>query len=105
DNVSSWDEGSVQVMYGSSTGPSVVSPDDEFWSAGLTSSIAGTFDNDNFCGSALAVDDFDDDGFDDLAIGCPGYDVPVSGGGTASFAGAVLRGYGSGTRGDAARVL
>jgi hypothetical protein len=82
-------EGSVHVMYGSSIGPGVTSPNDELWSAG-EGSAAGTSDDENLCGSAVAVGDFDSDGYADLAIGCPGYDV-----GTATQAGAVLIVYGS----------
>jgi hypothetical protein len=83
------DEGSVHVMYGSSIGPGLTSPNDELWSAG-EGSAAGTSDDDNMCGMALAVGDFDGDDYDDLAIGCPGYDF-----GTATEAGAVLVVYGS----------
>jgi hypothetical protein len=83
------DEGSVHVFYGSSIGPGLTSPNDELWSAG-EGSAAGTSDDDNHCGTALAVGDFDNDGYDDLAIGCPGYDI-----GTATEAGAVLVVYGS----------
>jgi hypothetical protein len=82
------DEGGVHVMYGSSIGPGVVSPNDELWSAGEGSAV-GTSDDDNACGSAVATGDFDGDGYDDLAIGCPGYDL-----GTATDAGAVLIVYG-----------
>ena len=82
------DEGSVHVMYGSSTGPGVVSPNDEVWSAG-EGSADGTSDDDNACGTAVATGDFDGDGYDDLAIGCPGYDL-----GGAVEAGAVLMVYG-----------
>jgi hypothetical protein len=80
------DEGAVQVMYGSSIGPST---DDEIWTAG-EGTAAGTLQDDNICGSALAVGDHDADGYDDLAIGCQGYTI-----GSASHAGAVLLLYGS----------
>jgi hypothetical protein len=82
-------EGAVQVMYGTATGPGVVSPNDELWTAGA-GGAAGTFQNDNNCGAALTVGDFDGDGYDDLAIGCPVYDI-----GGSSGAGAVLVVYGS----------
>jgi hypothetical protein len=83
-------EGAVQVMYGTSTGPGVVSPDDELWSAGSSTSVAGTMQDYNACGSTLAAGDFDGDGYDDLAIGCVPYDI-----GSADSAGAVLVVYGS----------
>jgi hypothetical protein len=82
-------EGAVQVMYGTSSGPGVVSPNDELWTAG-EGSAAGTLQDGNNCGSALAVGDFDGDGYDDLAIGCQSYDL-----GSATGAGAVLVVYGS----------
>ena len=86
-------EGSVQVMYGGSTGPQVTSPNDELWSAGSARSVAGTMQDYNYCGGALTVGDFDGDGYDDLAIGCWGYTV-----GTPYYEfgeGAVLVVYGS----------
>jgi hypothetical protein len=86
-------EGAVQVMYGSASGPSVVSPDDELWTAG-GGGIAGTLQSASYCGYALTVGDFDGDGFDDLAVGCNGYS---EGGGAIDGAGAVLFVYGSAT--------
>ncbi|HET8899101.1 MAG TPA: FG-GAP-like repeat-containing protein, partial [Rhodanobacteraceae bacterium] len=41
-------------------------------------------------GAALAVGDFNDDGYDDLAIGVPGENVVTSAGGTAVDAGVVM---------------
>jgi hypothetical protein len=93
------DEGAAQVMYGTSSGPGVGSPDDELWSAGSPSSVAGTLQDGNQCGSALAVGDFDADGYDDLSIGCVGYDVR-----SAAAAGAVLVLDGSATGLDASEI-
>jgi hypothetical protein len=84
-------EGGVQVMYGTPTGPGVVSPDDELWTPG-EAGAAGVLQDNSHCGAALAVGDFDADGYDDLAIGCEGYEV-----GGATDAGAVLLVYGSAT--------
>jgi hypothetical protein len=83
------DEGGVHVMYGTTSGPGVTSPDDEIWTAGRAGA-AGTLTDYAACGTALAVGDFDDDGYDDLAIGCP-YDTVDAG----MFAGSVLIVYGS----------
>jgi hypothetical protein len=82
-------EGAVHLMYGSASGPGVASPNDELWTAG-EASAAGELQDANNCGRALAVGDFDADGYDDLAIGCPGYDVPG-----LTQVGAVLLVYGS----------
>jgi hypothetical protein len=83
------DEGSVHVMYGTSSGPGVVTPGDELLTAG-EGATSGSSDDYNNCGWAVAVGDVDDDGYDDLAIGCPGYTV-----GSGAEAGAVLLVYGS----------
>jgi hypothetical protein len=86
---SGFDEGVVHVMYGGASGPGAVSPDDEMWSAGHAGA-AGLSETSNNCGEAIAVGDFDGDGYDDLAIGCPGYSY-----GSITSAGAVLLVYGS----------
>jgi hypothetical protein len=69
-------EGAVNVLYGSSSGPSATVRSDQFWSEGGGTLAAGTLDDENYCGSALAVGDFDFDGYDDLAVGCPWDDSP-----------------------------
>jgi hypothetical protein len=66
--------GLVQILYGSETGYSTTGA--QVWShANLPSQAVG--ENENF-GSALASGDFDQDGFDDLAIGVPGQDFIVN---------------------------
>jgi hypothetical protein len=64
--------GEVVVMYGSATG--ITSPTSEAWTQN-TSGINGVVQNNDQFGFALAVGDFDDDGFDDLAVGVPGQTV------------------------------
>jgi hypothetical protein len=102
ESLSGSSEGDVQVMYGSSTGPSVTSPDDERWSAGWSTavaSVAGVEQDANYCGYALTADDFDGDGYDDLAVGCFGYTA-----GGEFLAGAVLVLYGSSSGLDASEL-
>ena len=61
--------GAVNVLYGSAA--SGLSGDgSDYWHQGQNSAGAALEAGDRF-GSALAVGDFDDDGFDDLAIGVP----------------------------------
>ncbi|MEO8010173.1 MAG: FG-GAP repeat protein, partial [Dokdonella sp.] len=59
---------------------------------------AGVAESGDMFGSSLAVGDFDDDGYDDLAIGAKGEDV-----GSVDSAGAMLIAYGSSTGIDGAR--
>ena len=63
--------GVVNVLYG--TGGGLSAAGDQAWSQDSTS-IDGTADSGDRFGSALATGDFDDDGFDDLAIGAPAED-------------------------------
>lgn len=62
--------GSVSVIYGGSTGLNATSS--QLWYQGVPLGIAGTPESDDDFGWAVSSGDFDDDGFDDLAIGIPG---------------------------------
>ena len=89
------DIGQVQIRFGISgsglqTGVNVK----YLWQGGLWS-IDAPEPGDRF-GQSLTAGDFDDDGFDDLAIGIPGEDV-----GTISNAGAVEVRYGAANRSNA----
>jgi len=64
--------GAVQVLYGSSSGISVAN--DQFIHQDL-SWMSGVVEEGDRFGWSLAVGDFDNDGFDDLAIGIPYEDV------------------------------
>jgi hypothetical protein len=79
--------GAVNVLYGSSSGLS--SSGDQMWHQNSPGIKGICEDNDAF-GYALSVGDFDNDGYDDLAI-----DVSYEGVGTANNAGAVNVLYGS----------
>lgn len=63
------DAGLVHVFYGSADGPDLDS--NQVWSED-TNGLAADADDNEFFGAALTVGDFDNDGFDDLAIGVPG---------------------------------
>ena len=81
------DGGAVILLKGSNSG--LVSSGSQFWHQG---NLAGVHEDGDAFGSTLAAGDFDDDGFDDLAVGVPGEDV-----GELASAGAVNVIYGSGT--------
>lgn len=68
------DAGAVNIIYGSGDG--LASADNQLFtqSTSLVKGIAVAFDQ---FGAALAAGDFDDDGYDDLAIGVPGEDAAV----------------------------
>lgn len=78
--------GLVSVIYGGSGG--FTSAGSQTWTQD-SASVAGARSSDEEFGAALASGDFDNDGFDDLAIGVPGEDVSQSGGGSASDGGAI----------------
>jgi hypothetical protein len=64
--------GVVHVLNGSSMG--LASTGNRLWSQN-SRNVGGVAASQSFFGSALAVGDFDADGVDDLAVGCP-YDDP-----------------------------
>ncbi len=77
--------GQVTVVYGLASG---LDPSgSETWAIDWTAH--GPSEWEDLAGTALVAGDFDDDGFDDLAVGIPGRNVPGSGG-TAYSGGAVL---------------
>jgi hypothetical protein len=79
--------GAVNVVYGSSTG--LIDSGNQMWHQDVTN-IIGASEQGDFFGSALAVGDFDMDGYDDLAIG-----VSAEGFGIIYGTGAVNVLYGS----------
>jgi hypothetical protein len=87
------DAGIVQVIYGSVDGLNAVAGeaavDDQLWVRDLGG--AAVEDGDSY-GAALAIGDFNDDGYDDLAVGIPGARIDGQ-----ETAGAVQVMYGSDT--------
>jgi hypothetical protein len=83
------DAGAVSVLYGDSNGLSTTF--NQFWYQSL-SAILGESEADDFFGQALAVGDFDGDGFMDLAVGIPEEDYA-----TIEDCGTVVILYGSGS--------
>ena len=78
---------SVNVLYGGGGG-GLSAAGNQLWHQD-SPSVLDTADDDDEFGAALATGDFDNDGFDDLAIGVPGEDLAQPPGGNASDAGAV----------------
>jgi hypothetical protein len=66
------DAGAVSVIYGSASG--LAATGDQFWHQDVANVEGGAESGDQF-GAALAVGDFNGDGYDDLAIGVPGEDI------------------------------
>jgi hypothetical protein len=62
--------GAVNVLYGSSGGLQTTSPADQFWHQNKPGVEDSVEYGDSF-GAALASGDFNNDGFDDLAVGVP----------------------------------
>ncbi len=89
------DAGSVNVLYGSSSGLQAASPDDQFWTEDTSgvNNDDGAEAGDNL-GREIAAGDFNaaTDDYDDLAIGIPGEDIVA--GVTLEDAGGVLVLYG-----------
>jgi len=77
------DAGSVQVIYGSAVGlqGGGAGPNDQLLTQG--SWLGESVEANDWFGYALAVGDYDGDGFDDLAIGVPGEDLQFSESGIA----------------------
>jgi hypothetical protein len=89
-NIGRWvDAGQVSVMYGR-VNVGLATPQNQLWDLSRPGVRGNPRDFDLF-GSALAVGDFNFDGFDDLAIGSPGKEAP----GDLDGAGAVTVLYGS----------
>lgn len=66
------DPGSVTVFYG--TGHGLATAGSQYWRQ-QSDGIQGLAENPDHFGAALAADDFDADGRDDLAVGVPGEEV------------------------------
>jgi hypothetical protein len=80
--------GAVHVIYGSASGGLDVAGN-QYWDQGVEYAAGSPEENDHF-GGALAAGDFDGDGYDDLAIGIPDEDI-----GTVVDAGGVQVMYGT----------
>jgi len=81
------DAGAVNVVYGTSGG--LHSYGDQLWHQDVAN-VEGAAESGDRFGESLAVGDFNNDGYDDLAIGVPGEDI-----GDVQEAGAVNVLYGS----------
>jgi hypothetical protein len=75
------DAGAVSVLYGTTTsGLQAQAPEDQRWTQ-VSGGIEGDPETGDQFGMALAADDFDGDGFTDLAIGVPTDDIHIAVGG------------------------
>ena len=92
--------GLVNVLYGSVAG--LTTEGAQVWHQDSAGVRDDSEPGDQF-GEDLATGDFDDDGFDDLAIGVQGEDLPDGAGGTIVSAGAVNLLYGTAEGLSAAR--
>ena len=95
--------GAMHAIYGSSTGLSATTVPDQFWTQGVVQiqgtevrHLRGSAQSNAYFASALAVGDFNGDGFGDVAAGASGHDVTQSGS-TVSGAGTVNVIHGSST--------
>ena len=69
--------GAVHVIYGSVIG--LTAEGNQLWDQDVEG-VNGGAERFDYFGSALAADDFDGDGFDDLAVGVPGESTPLRSG-------------------------
>ena len=88
------DGGAVNVIYGSASGLSATVIPDQFWTQD-SPNIEDTAEFGDFLGEALATDDFNNDGYSDLAVGISGEDKELGEGSSLIGAGAVNVIYGS----------
>jgi hypothetical protein len=72
DDVNVDDAGSVTVLYGSEDG--LTADDSQLWHQNVSGIADDTDEGDEF-GYAMTAGDFNEDGYEDLAIGAPGEDV------------------------------
>ncbi len=91
------DAGAIQIIYGNGYGlvdTFTNSVTGDFWYADSNPFVAGALEAYDRFGHSLAAGDFNDDSYDDLAVGIPS-ETHGSGGGAILFAGAINVFYGS----------